>query len=124
MVQFQTLFLGIVFGLWPVRVAVSPPVSSVEIVLDGATAGAVSAGARRTFSIAMTAPDLPPGSLIANAGVVAVVDPDNRIAESNESNNTVRTIAILSTSTTRRERVGVLAPRADVRARGDVAVAR
>jgi hypothetical protein len=41
-VEFQTLFLGIVFGLWPVRVAVSPPVTSVEIVLDGTAAGVVA----------------------------------------------------------------------------------
>ena len=43
MVEFQTLFLGIVFGIWPVRVMVSPPVASVEIVLDGTGVGAVSA---------------------------------------------------------------------------------
>jgi hypothetical protein len=42
-VEFQTLFLGIVFGLWPVRVMVSPPVASVELVLDGTAVGSVSA---------------------------------------------------------------------------------
>ncbi len=42
MVEFQTLFLGIVFGLWPVRVMGSPPVAAVEVVLDGASVGVVS----------------------------------------------------------------------------------
>ncbi len=42
MVEFQTLFLGIVFGVWPVRVMVSPPVAAVEVVLDGASVGAVA----------------------------------------------------------------------------------
>jgi hypothetical protein len=43
MVEFQTLFLGIVFGLWPVRVMVTPPVTSVEVLLDGSSVGIVAA---------------------------------------------------------------------------------
>lgn len=39
MVVFQSLFLGIVFGLAPVKVAVSPPVVSVDILVDGVTVG-------------------------------------------------------------------------------------
>ena len=42
MVEFQTLFLGIVFGVWPVRVMASPPVAAVEVVLDGASVGVVA----------------------------------------------------------------------------------
>jgi len=43
MVAFQTLFLGLVFGFAPVRVMVGPPVASVQIVLDGAVIGTVTA---------------------------------------------------------------------------------
>lgn len=35
MVAFQTLLLGIVFGLVPVRLTVSPPVVAVDVVVDG-----------------------------------------------------------------------------------------
>ncbi|MCU0292062.1 MAG: hypothetical protein MUF10_08755 [Thermoanaerobaculaceae bacterium] len=41
MVAFQTVFLGLVFGLAPVRVAVSPPVASVELLKDGVSVGTV-----------------------------------------------------------------------------------
>lgn len=39
MVAFQTLFLGLVFGFAPVRVAVNPPVTSVELLMDGVSVG-------------------------------------------------------------------------------------
>ena len=43
MIAFQTLLLGLVFGVQPVRLMVAPQVKSVEVRLDGATIGA-SAG--------------------------------------------------------------------------------
>ena len=43
MIAFQSLFLGLVFGLGSVRVMVSPPVATVEIVLDGASLGTLRA---------------------------------------------------------------------------------
>jgi hypothetical protein len=39
MVAFQTLLLGIIFGLVPIRVMVAPPVATVELQLDGASIG-------------------------------------------------------------------------------------
>ncbi|HPS76903.1 MAG TPA: hypothetical protein PLS53_01970 [Thermoanaerobaculaceae bacterium] len=41
MVAFQTVFLGLVFGFVPVRVAVNPPVVSVELLIDGVSAGTI-----------------------------------------------------------------------------------
>src|SRR5512142_1008214 len=39
MVAFETLLLGIVTGIWPVRLMVAPPVATVELRLDAATVG-------------------------------------------------------------------------------------
>jgi hypothetical protein len=39
MIAFQTLFLGLVFGLVPVRVMVGPTVAAVEFALDGVVVG-------------------------------------------------------------------------------------
>jgi hypothetical protein len=39
MVAFETLLLGIVTGIWPVRLMVAPPVATVELRLDAATIG-------------------------------------------------------------------------------------
>jgi hypothetical protein len=39
MVAFQTIFLGLVFGFAPVRVAVNPPVASVELLMDSGPVG-------------------------------------------------------------------------------------
>jgi hypothetical protein len=40
MIAFQTLLLGLVFGVQPVRLMVAPQVKSVEVRLDGTTIGA------------------------------------------------------------------------------------
>ena len=42
MIVFQTLLLGLVFGLQPVRLMVAPQVKSVEVRLDGATIGVLA----------------------------------------------------------------------------------
>jgi len=42
MIVFQTLLLGLVFGLQPVKLMVTPPVDSVEVRLDGATIGVLA----------------------------------------------------------------------------------
>ena len=39
MVAFETLLLGIVTGIWPVRLMVAPPVATVELRLDAAAVG-------------------------------------------------------------------------------------
>lgn len=39
MVAFETLLLGIVIGIWPIRLMVAPPVATVELRLDAATVG-------------------------------------------------------------------------------------
>jgi len=39
MVAFETLLLGIVTGVWPVRLMVAPPVATVELRLDSAIVG-------------------------------------------------------------------------------------
>jgi len=39
MVAFETLLLGIVTGIWPVRLMVAPPVATVELRLDSAVVG-------------------------------------------------------------------------------------
>ena len=39
MVAFETLLLGIVVGIWPIRLMVAPPVATVELRLDAATVG-------------------------------------------------------------------------------------
>jgi hypothetical protein len=42
MIVFQTLLLGLVFGLQPVKLMVTPQVKSVEVRLDGATIGVLT----------------------------------------------------------------------------------
>ena len=39
MVAFETLQLGIVTGIWPIRLMVAPPVATVELRLDAAAVG-------------------------------------------------------------------------------------
>jgi hypothetical protein len=43
MIAFQTLLLGLVFGVQPVRLMVAPQVKSVEVRLDGTTIGVLAA---------------------------------------------------------------------------------
>jgi hypothetical protein len=43
MIAFQTLFLGLVFGTAPVRLMVSPPVTRIEVFLDGTSLGMATA---------------------------------------------------------------------------------
>jgi hypothetical protein len=42
MIAFVTLFLGLISGVYPIEVKVGGPVASVELMLDGATAGRIA----------------------------------------------------------------------------------